>query len=309
MAVPVAGSYAFSSFYNEQNTLNGRVTTTVNGANVGTTAAATGAIQRVTLNLNLAAGANTFAETSDFNIDTNPGSLDVDDFGLVLLMAAVQNVALTAPNLVGLAHTQNQRAVATGLTNAFNTANLGTIAAPNGNAGAIVTALNNTNPAAIPGVLDSLSGEGIAATQNLAHRSAELFTSSIFDETTFYGSDRAGATQLVLPAPPPGSVRPLGSFQALAPASGSGADTLKVQPIRELADLPAARPQFIEAAPAAPTRTWRAWGTGFGASEDVRSNAAIGVAVGLVFHQSHHPHHRRLRRARRRNGARQLQLT
>ena len=184
-----------------------------------------------------------------------------------------------APNLLGLAQTQNQRAVATGLTNAFNNATLGTVGAPNGNAGAIVTALNNTNPAAIPAVLDSLSGEGIAATQNLAHRSAQLFTGSIFDQTTFYGSDRGGANQIVLTAPQPGSGRPGGGFQALAPASGSGADTLKVQPIRELADLPTSRPQFIEVAPAAPVRTWRAWGTGFGADEDVRSNAAIGFAA------------------------------
>ena len=52
-----------------------------------------------------------------------------------------------------------------------------------------------------------------------------------------------------------------------------------MQPIRELADLPAPRPQFIEAAPLAPIRTWRAWGTGFGADEDVRSNQAIGFAA------------------------------
>ena len=210
----------------------------------------------------------------EFDIQNNPDETYVDDVSLTLLAALANNLGLNS-NLVGLAQTQNQRAVATGLTNAFNNANLGTVTAPNGNAGAIVTALNNTNPAAIPGVLDSLSGEGIAATQNLAHREAGMFTSAIFDQTTFYGA--GGGNQIVLTAPTPGSSSGEG-FVALAPQ-----DTLKAaaagKPIRELADLPSARPAFVEAVPVAPTRTWRAWGTGFGANEDIHSNAAIGYAA------------------------------
>ena len=159
-----------------------------------------------------------------------------------------------------LAITQNQLAVASGLTNA------GVL---NGGTGPILTALNQLTAPQAQAAFDSLSGEGIAATQNLAHREAGMFTSAIFDQTTFYGA--GSGNQIVLTAPQPG-------FVALAPQ-----DTLNAaasgKPVRELADLPSSRPAFLEAAPVAPTRTWRAWGTGFGANEDIRSNTAIGYAA------------------------------
>ena len=169
------------------------------------------------------------------------------------------DVFLTAAfNYAAAGVTQNQRAVGAGLNNA---------ARLNGGGGALLTGLDQVPAGQGGAVLDSLSGEGIAATQNLAHREAGMFTSAIFDQTTFYGA--GGGNQIVLTAPQPG-------FVALAPQ-----DTLKAaaagKPIRELADLP--RPAFVETAPVAPTRTWRAWGTGFGANEDIHSNAAIGYAA------------------------------
>ena len=160
--------------------------------------------------------------------------------------------------------TQNQRAVASGLTNA------GIL---NGGTGPILTALNQLTVAQARAAFDSLSGEGLTATQNLAHTSSALFTSAIFDQTTFYGG--GGGNQITLTAPQPGS-----GFQALASRSIAPGDTLKAQalglPVRELADLPRS---YIAPVAVAPTRTWRAWGTGFGAQEDVRSNQAIGFAA------------------------------
>ena len=51
----------------------------------------------------------------------------------------------------------------------------------------ILDALNQLTVPQAQAAFDSLSGEGIAAAQNAAHRQTELFTSSIFDQTTFYG--------------------------------------------------------------------------------------------------------------------------
>lgn len=151
--------------------------------------------------------------------------------------------------------TQNERHVAQGLTNAARQ--------PQGQKGSrILTALNQLSVRQVPGVLDSLSGEGINAAQNIAHRSAQLFTSSIFDQTTFYGSGTTG-NNVTLTAPLPG-------FSSYAPS----VDTPRA-PLRELADVPPPRqpPVFV-----APQRTWRAWGTGYGGTEDIHGNATIGSA-------------------------------
>ena len=175
----------------------------------------------------------------------------------------VTGQTVVVPDYRTAALTRNQFAVASGLTNA------GVL---NGGTGPILTALNQLTTPQAQAAFDSLSGEGITATQNLANRSAELFTSTIFDQTTFYGS--GGGNQIVLTAPQPGA-----GFQALAPSSGTTAGALKVQPIRELADLPAARPAFIAPEPVAPTRTWRAWGTGFGGDEEIHGNGVLGSAA------------------------------
>ena len=202
-------------------------------------------------------GGTTFAgATSNLAFLRPTLSYDADDVFLTLTQGSFTSGALT----------RNQFAVATGLNNAVR---MGGTSQP------VIVALDQLTPGQAAAVLDSLSGEGIAATQNLAHREAGMFTSAIFDQTTFYV---AGAgNQIVLTAPTPGSSSGAG-FVALAPQ-----DTLQAaamgRPIRELADLPSSRPAFLETAPVAPIRTWRAWGTGFGANEDIHSNAAIGYAA------------------------------
>ena len=103
--------------------------------------------------------------------------------------------------------------------------------------------------------LDSLSGEGITAAQGLAHRASQLFTSAIFDETTFYGTGTSNSITLT-DAPPAFTSRP----------------------IYELADIP--NRVLAPVMPAfAPTRTWRAWGSGFGGVDDIHGNSTIGSAA------------------------------
>ncbi len=163
------------------------------------------------------------------------------------------------PNFAVAAATPNQAAVANGLSAA---------AASNPN-GQVVAALATFAPGQAgqaQAIFNALSGEGLIAAQNLAHREVSEFTSSIFDQTTFYGGG-GSANAITLTAPQPGGVL------ALAPGDGA-----KVQPLRELADLPASRPQFIAPGPVAPTRTWRAWATGFGGEETLQGNGAAGVA-------------------------------
>ena len=109
-------------------------------------------------------------------------------------------------------------------------------------------------------VLDALSGQGIIAAQNVAHRSAQLFTAAIFDQTTFYG---AGGNSITLTAPQP-------SFLAYAPQ----VEAPRSQ-IMDLADLPSRA-----AAPALEvTRTWRAWGSGFGGIENLSGDSRVGSAA------------------------------
>ena len=219
--------------------------------------------------VNVLAGSGTYNPQSRYNILTSSG-------GVAGTFAAVtSNLAFLTPTLMydpfnvnlvlsrndlafaSVAATQNQRAVANGLSNAARQVQLVT-------GGAILNAVYNLSAPQAQAAFDSLSGEGITATQNLAYRSAELFTSAIFDQTTFYGG---GGNSITLTAPPPGFVAP-------APS-----DRLEVQPIHELADLPSTRPTFIEPAPVAPTRTWRAWGSGFGGDEEIHGNGVLGSAA------------------------------
>ena len=236
-------------------------TTTINGGRVQVAAGVGAYANNTHYTILTATGgvAGQFAGvTTNLAFLTPTLSYDARDVFLTVLPTVA--TAAGTPNYRTAAATQNQLAVASGLTNA------GVL---NGGTGPILTALNQLTVAQARAAFDSLSGEGITATRNLAHRSAELFTSSIFDQTTFYGSDRGSGNQIVLTAPPPG-----GGFLALAPA-----DQAKVQPIRELADLPSSQPAFIAPAPVASQRTWRAWGTGFGGDEEIHSNPAIGFAA------------------------------
>ena len=117
---------------------------------------------------------------------------------------------------------------------------------PAGAGGRIVHALEQVKAGQGAAVLDSLSGEGIAASETVALRSSQLFTSTIFDQTAFYGT-------------PANSV------------------TLAAPPLHELADLPSRA--VAPAAPIVPERTWRAWATGFGATQDVAGGAGLGTAT------------------------------
>jgi subtilase-type serine protease len=140
--------------------------------------------------------------------------------------------------LVSTAQTSNQRNFARAFVNAADIS-------PNN---ALVRDVFNLKSAGEARALfNSLTGEGIAASQNVAQRSTQLFTSSILDQTTFFG-----------------------------PAGGGNSITL-VAPIRELADLPTRG--AIPVAPIVPERTWRAWATGFGGTEDIHGNAALGTAA------------------------------
>ena len=149
--------------------------------------------------------------------------------------------------------TQNQFNFAFGLTNAANM---------NGGTGAILQAFNQLTVTQARAAFDSVSGEGVTATQNLAFRSAELFTAAIFDQTTFYGSGGTG-NSVTLTAPQPG-------FFAYSPQLDAPRS-----PIHELADLPN-RALAPEMPAFAPTRTWRAWGSGFGGIDDIHGNSTIG---------------------------------
>ncbi len=158
--------------------------------------------------------------------------------------------------LIAAGGTQNQVAVARGLAAAS--------LSPTGPVGSAIlnTTFNEQSTAQARTTFDALSGEGLVAAQNVAHRSAAEFTSSIFDQTTFFGTSQPTANSITLGTAMPG-------FQALAGAQA-------VSPIRELADLPSPRqapvpPVFVQ-------RTWHAWATGFGGAENFQGNSGIGTA-------------------------------
>ena len=247
-------AFAAGSFYNVAitPTANSRTdvvgTTTISGGTVrviagsGTYATDT----RYTILTSTGGVAGTFSRAtanSNFAFLTPTLSYDANDVYLTVLPSApivATNPKTGAPTQVPdyrtAASTQNQFAVAGGLTQA---------GVQSGGKGRVLTALNQLTVAQARAAFDGLSGEGITASQNIAQRSAELFTSTIFDQTTFYGNGTANSITLTAP------------------------------PLRELADLPsrAVAPVFV-----APQRTWRAWATGYGGTEDIHGNGVIGSA-------------------------------
>lgn len=143
------------------------------------------------------------------------------------------------PNYRTAAGTPNQTAVAGGLTN-------GGIA--NGDGGPVLTAFNQLTVAQAQAAFDSVSGEGIVAAQNLAFRSAALFQDAMFDQTVGVASTNS----VTLTTPAPGPI------------------------VHELADLPSQR--IDPPAPAVRERSWRAWGTGFGATDNLAGRSDVGSA-------------------------------
>ena len=157
---------------------------------------------------------------------------------------------------LGAAGTTNEFAVAQGLSQA-------SLGPTSGTGGAILNAaFSQLTTAQARSSLDALSGEGIVAAQNAAHRSTEEFTSSIFDQTTFFGTQPT-ANSITLASAAPG-------FLALSGGSKVASS------IRELADLPSSRP--VPVPPAFVQRTWRAWATGFGGVENFQGNGTLGTA-------------------------------
>ena len=138
----------------------------------------------------------------------------------------------------------NQRAVASGLNAAFTA---GAALPP-----AFVTVFGQTG-ASLASTLSQLSGEGIVAAQGVAHRESALFTSTITDQTTFYG-DIGDTNSITLTEAAPG-------FLAYTPQ-------------RELADLPSRSQETLPLPPR--QRTWRAWATGYGGTEDVHGDSGLG---------------------------------
>ena len=223
----------------------------INGAAVGAiNFTGVTAYQQFSNVVTLNAGPNTFRLDLNGGLSGNPFDY-VDDFSLVPLFAYPQILTLS-PNLFALARTQNQLGAALGLTNAFNSANLGFTAAPNGVAGAFVTALNNTPAANIPAVLDSLTGEGITGAQNTAFTASRLFTSSIADQILLFGG---APNSVIVPTTP-----------TVAPLAYSTVQALPT-PIR-VRELLLARPLY----------SWRAWGAGYGASQRINANPVLGNA-------------------------------
>lgn len=223
-----------------------RVTSSLNGRTLATTTVnPTGQYQTITKSVKIKRGPSDlgFQVVTNVNAADPASELLLDDVSLTLLRS------LGSIDFRKAALTSNERAVAAGLYNATKS--------PRADKGPFYNALTKVSASGAPAVLDSLSGEGITAAQNIAQRSAQIFNSAIFDQTTFYGSGNAG-NSVTLTEPQP-------RFVALAAAQG--------QPIRELADLPASRvlPVFV-----APQRTWRAWAAGFGGVEDIRGNAVAG---------------------------------
>ncbi len=172
-------------------------------------------------------------------------SLTYDANDVVLHVLVSAPTASGSINYASVASTQNQFRFANGLTKA---------GALNGDAGPILSAFNQLSAPQARAAFGSLSGEGMTAAQDLAYRSAELFTSTIFDQTTFYGGG-ASANSVTLhdaaPTPPK-------DVLGYAPLNGS--------PIH-LHDLPLAT-----------QRTWRAWASGFGGAENIHSDDSVGSA-------------------------------
>ena len=122
--------------------------------------------------------AGTFAGVASNLVFLMPTLSYVGNTVVLNIQAGMTTVAGTIDYRTAAA-TQNQRAIADGLTAS---------GMQNGGSGAILTAFNQLTVAQAQAAFDSISGEGITGAQNVAYRSSALFTSSIVDQTVFYGS-------------------------------------------------------------------------------------------------------------------------
>ncbi|MBV9065813.1 MAG: autotransporter domain-containing protein, partial [Methylobacteriaceae bacterium] len=137
--------------------------------------------------------------------------------------------------------TYNQLRVATGLTNAA-------ALNPGGVGGVIIGALNNLTDAQAPGVFDALSGAGIAATQNIAFDASHLVTSAMNDQGTFWREGGPDVNGITVAAPSFYASVTKGPFDVVPPPSPP------------------------------PSRTWRAWFTGFGQGETIHGELPLGTS-------------------------------
>ncbi|HEY6259545.1 MAG TPA: autotransporter domain-containing protein [Xanthobacteraceae bacterium] len=114
--------------------------------------------------------------------------------------------------------------------------------------GNAVTFFTNLLQASSVQVLDQLSGEGTAGTQNTAFLAGSLFMNTLMDQAmTWRSSERAGAVA---------SSAPLG-YAAEPRGAGAFAAVLKA-------------PAYMPA--------WHAWGAGFGGTQSLKGDAAAGSA-------------------------------
>lgn len=149
------------------------------------------------------------------------------------------------PNFLSFATTGSQFGVASGLANAAN-------ANPNS---PVVAALANVDAASGAAVLDQLSGAGVAASQNAGFQQSQQFGSTLNDAALFWlngGNDTNGVTV------------------------GAPAAPLAYAAAPKRAKFPMA---VRDAAVQPPTRTWRAWLTGFGGAGAFSGNRALGTAA------------------------------
>ena len=227
---------------------------TLNGASVNVLAGAgTYHTMRYTILTATAGVTGTFSAlstTTNLAFLTPTLSYDPNDVYLSLTFAnaIVTPSGRRVPNYAAAGSTTNQIAVAGGLTNAAIIAN---------DRGKIFTALNQLTVPQARAAFDTLSGEGYSAAQNLGFKSGELFTSSIFDQTTLYGTGQSG-NSITLCDRLPGYLH-------------FGLNDNQCAPIRELADLPSSKAQPVM--PFVPLRSWRAWATGYGGVDDIHGNA------------------------------------
>ena len=227
---------------------------TLNGASVNVLAGAgTYHTMRYTILTATAGVTGTFSAlstTTNLAFLTPTLSYDPNDVYLSLTFAnaIVTPSGRRVPNYAAAGSTTNQIAVAGGLTNAAIIAN---------DRGKIFTALNQLTVPQARAAFDTLSGEGYSGAQNLGFKSGELFTSSIFDQTTLYGTGQSG-NSITLCDRLPGYLH-------------FGLNDNQCAPIRELADLPSSKAQPVM--PFVPLRSWRAWATSYGGVDDIHGNA------------------------------------
>ena len=233
----VAGNLSFtnaSTYAVAVSPAGASLTTATGGATLAGTVAATfqpgGYLTRRYTILTAAGGVTgTFGALAGTNVPAGfDATLEYDAHDAILDLTSAMGTTGLSPN---------QTHVANALNSYFNRGG----ALPPG----FVTVFGQTGPA-LASSLSQLSGEGITAAQNVAHRSSDLFVSTITDQTTFYGGVGAPANSIILGEP--------------------------VSGIRELADAPATS----SVAPAQRTRTWRVWATGFGGTETIHGDAASG---------------------------------